>query len=203
MERSFINRKIKEKQIQDFIAKFLVKSGHSKIEIKRTPLGEKIVVYTTKPGLIVGKTGENIRNLTAVLKSRFKMENPQIEVTEIENQNLDAVAVADRITYTLERFGPKRFKFIGYDTLSKIIDAGALGAEIIISGRGLPGERAKTWKFSAGYLKRSGDVATSYLQKSQTVANLKSGSIGIKVTIMLADTLMPDSIKLKEEKKER
>lgn len=202
IERNFINKKIKEKQIQDFITGYLVKSGRSKIEIKRTPLGEKIIVYTTKPGLIVGKTGENIRNLTSVLKSRFKMENPQIEVAEIENQELDAVAVADRITYVLERFGPKRFKFTGYDTLRRIMDAGALGAEIVISGRGLPGERAKTWRFSAGHLKKSGDIAMSYLQKSQTVANLKSGSIGIKVTIMLADIVMPDSIKLKEEVKE-
>lgn len=202
IERNFINQKIKEREIQNFIAEYLVKSGNSKIEIKRTPLGEKIIVHTTKPGLIVGRTGENIKNLTTILKTRFKMENPQIEVVEIENQNLDAVAVADKINYVLERFGPKRFKFTGYDTLKTIMNAGALGAEIVISGRGLPGERAKSWRFSAGHLKKSGDIAMSHLQKAQTVANLKSGTIGIKVVIMLKDTVMPDSIKLKEEDKE-
>jgi len=163
--------------------------------MQRTPLGEKIVIHTSRPGLIVGKKGANIKKLTKVLKTRFKMENPQIEVAEINNPDLDAQNVAEQIVTVLERFGPRRFKSTGYRSLQRIIDAGALGAEIIIAGRGLPGSRAKTWRFYSGYLKKSGDVAMSMMDYGECVANLKSGTIGIKVKILPGDAILPDQIK--------
>lgn len=201
IERKFVFDKLREHQVQEYIAETLAKAGHSRIEIKRTPLGEKIIVYTTRPGLIVGRKGENIKRLTAVLKKRFKMENPQIEIGEVENPLLDAGSVADQIVYTLEKFGTRKFKFVGYNTIHKIIEAGALGAEIVISGK-VPGARAKSWRFSAGYLKKSGDIADNYLSKSTVVAQLKSGSVGVKVTILPPDVKLPDHIKIKEEEKE-
>lgn len=134
IERKFVAQKLKERQVQEYVAQSLTKAGHSRVEIKRTPMGEKIIVYTTRPGLIVGRKGENIKRLTQALKKKFNLENPQIEIGDIENPLLDAGAVADQIAYTFERFGPKRFKFIGYDMLRKIMDAGALGAEIVIGG---------------------------------------------------------------------
>ncbi|MEM4244806.1 MAG: 30S ribosomal protein S3, partial [Candidatus Nanoarchaeia archaeon] len=139
IERKFVAQKLKERQVQEYVAQSLTKAGHCRVEIKRTPMGEKIIVYTTRPGLIVGRKGENIKKLTNTLKKKFNLENPQIEIGDIENPLLDAGAVADSIAYTFERFGPKRFKFIGYDMLTKIMDAGALGAEIVIGGRGVPG----------------------------------------------------------------
>ena len=131
------------------------------------------------------------------------MENPQIEVAEITNPNLDAQTMAEQIVNVLERFGPKRFKSVGYKTLQRIIDAGAVGAEIVISGRGLPGSRAKTWRFYSGYLKKSGDVAMSLMDYGLCVANLKSGTIGIKVKVLPPDVVLPDHIEIiKKEKKE-
>lgn len=200
IERKFVSEKLREFQVQEYIASTLNKAGHSKIEIKRTPLGEKIIVYTTRPGLIVGRKGENIKRLTVVLKKKFKMENPQIEIGDIENPLIDAGAVADRIVYTFERFGTKRFKFTGYDTLTKVLDAGAIGAEIVISGK-VPGARAKNWRFSAGYLKKSGDIAENYVLKAKVVAHLKTGSIGVKVTILPPSIILPDTITIKEEEK--
>ena len=194
IERKFVAEKLRELQVKEFIAQTIGHGKYSFLDIKKTPLGEKIVIHTARPGLVVGKKGENIRTLTEVLKKKFKMENPQIEVAEITRQDLDAQTVADQIVNVLERFGPKRFKSVGYKTLQKIIDAGALGAEILISGRGLPGSRAKSWRFYDGYMKKSGDVAVSQVKKAKTVANLNSGTIGIKVSIMLADTVLPDKI---------
>ncbi len=201
IERKFVAQRLKERQVQEYVAQNLTKAGHSKVEIKRTPMGEKIIVYTTRPGLIVGRKGENIKKLTATLKKKFNLENPQIEIGDIENPLLDAGAVADQIAYTFERFGPKRFKFLGYDMLKKIMDAGALGAEIVIGGRGVPGSRAKSWRFSAGYLKKSGSIAEEEVDKASVVASLKTGSIGVKVMIMHPDIILPDKIKLKEEDK--
>jgi len=195
IERKFVAQKLKEKQIQDFIASFLSKSGQSRVEIKRTPLGDKIIVFTSRPGLIVGKKGENIKELTRVLRDKFKMENPQIEIGEVENPLLDANSVADQIAYTLERYGPRRFKFLGYENLKRIMAAGALGAEIVIGGRGVPSTRSRSWKFSAGYLKKSGDISENYVLKANVAAYLKSGAIGVRVSILPPSVELPDKIK--------
>ena len=197
IERKFVAEKLKELQVEQFIGEQIGLGKYSKIEIKKTPLGEKVIVYTAKPGLIVGKRGEAIKDLTKVLKTKFKMENPQVEVAEIQSPDLDAQTVAETISTTLEKFGPKRFKAIGYKMLQRIIDAGALGGEIVVSGRGVPGARAKSWRFYAGYLKKSGDVAVEGVKHAMCTANLKSGTVGIKVSIMPPETILPDKIEIK------
>ena len=196
IERKFVAQKLKERQVQEYVAQNLTKAGHCRVEIKRTPMGEKIIVYTTRPGLIVGRKGENIKKLTQTLKKKFNLENPQIEIGDINNPLLDAGAVADQIAYTFERFGPKRFKFLGYDMLTKIMGAGAIGAEIVIGGRGVPGSRAKSWRFSAGHLKKSGSIAQDEVDKASVAALLKTGSIGVKVLIMHPDIQLPDKIRI-------
>jgi len=198
IERKFVAENVRLFQVKTFVIQKLGLGKIGDFEIKKTPLGEKIIIYTARPGLVVGRKGENIRELTKVLKSKFRMENPQIEVSEIERPDLDAQTVAEQIVNVLERFGPKRFKATGYRTLQRIIDAGALGAEIVISGRGLPSTRAKTWRFYAGYLKKSGDIAMNHVRKGLAVANLKSGSVGIKVSILTKDVILPDTVDIHE-----
>ena len=195
IERKFVAEKMREFLVNEFLFKKMGPGKYSSFEIKRTPLGERIIIYTTRPGIIVGKGGENIKMLTRAFKTKFHMENPQIEVAEITNPNLDAQTMAEQIVSVLERYGPKRFKSTGYRTLQRIMDAGAMGAEINISGRGLPGSRAKTWRFYSGYLKKSGDVAVSVVRYGLCVANLKSGTIGIKVRILPPDVILPDNIR--------
>ncbi len=193
IERQFVSQKIKEFQIQEYIKGEFGGTGFSHIDIQRTPLGEKVIIYTTRPGLVVGKKGENIRKLTNVLKRKFKMENPQIEIGELQNPMLDANFIADKISSTLVRFGSKRFKSVGYKTLQDIINAGALGAEIVISGK-VPSARARSWRFKAGHLKKSGYIASDKVKKAIAQANLKSGVIGIKVSVMTPDIVLPDKI---------
>lgn len=202
IERKFMSDKIREFQVQEYVAATLEKSGHSRVEIKRTPLGEKIIVYTIRPGLIVGRKGENVKRLTAVLKKKFNMENPQIEIGEIENPMLDAFAVADQIANSFERFGTKRFKFVGYNTLVKILAAGALGAEIVISGK-VPGARAKSWRFSAGYLKKSGDISENFMLRAKVTSKMKTGIVGIKVSILPPTVVLPDRVTIKKEEKKQ
>jgi len=199
IERQFISRKMKEFKIEEFVSNTLDKDGYSHTEIQRTPLGERIIIHTSKPGLIVGRKGSKIKELTDILKAKFNMENPQVEVAEVINPNLSAQTIAKTIVHTFERFGPKRFKSLGYQALQNIIDAGALGAEIIISGRGIPSSRAKSWRFSAGYLKKSGDIAENFVKTGYAVAHLKSGSVGVKVIILTPDIRLPDKITMKEQ----
>lgn len=194
IERKFIAEKIREREVEEYIATEIGRDKYSFLQIKRTPLGEKITIYTSKPGFIVGRKGETIKKMTYVLKNKFGMDNPQVEVAEFERPEQDAKSMADYIAGSLERFGANRFKSVGYRILQKIMDAGAMGAEIVISGRGVPSSRAKSWRFYAGYLKKSGDIAESQVKKAITCANLKSGTVGIKVSIMPADVHLPDRI---------
>lgn len=194
IERKFISQQIKHFEIQDYIESKLGKSGYSHIDIKRTPLGEKVIVYTLKPGMVVGKKGENIKELTQTLKDKFGMENPQIEVAEVDQPFFDADLIARRIVDSLERFGPERFKSLGYKVLEEVMSAGALGAELVMSGSGIPSSRAKSWRFYAGYLKKSGDVSESQVKRSIAVAHLKKAAIGVKVSILPPDVQLPDRI---------
>ena len=210
IEKQILKKKIKEYLLQDHIAGELPKGSYSKLELKKTPLGEKIIIHTSRPGLVVGSKGANINRLNKILKTKFEMENPEIEIAEIENPNLDPKSVAERIVSSFERFGPKRFKSLGYRALQDVINAGAIGAEIVISGRGVPSSRAKTWRFLAGHLKKSGDVSENLIKRGLSVARLKSGSVGVKVNILTPDIKLPDDIKfierpveVKEIKKEK
>src|SRR3989344_2122803 len=202
IEKQVLSKKIKEYLLQEHIAKELPSGSYSKLELKKTPLGEKIIIYTSRPGLVVGAKGVNINRLNKALKSNFDMENPEIEIAEIENPNLDPASVAERIVSSFERFGPKRFKSVGYRTLQEIIDAGAIGAEIVISGRGVPSSRAKKWRFIAGHLKKSGNVSENLVKRGISVAHLKSGSVGVKVSILTPDIKLPDDIKFIDKVKE-
>ncbi len=201
IERDFVKQKKKEFQIQEFVINNLSNVGHSKTRMQRTPLGEKIIVYASRPGLVVGREGQNIKKLTLALKKKFNLENPQIEIAEVETVNLDANIEAERIASSLERFGINKFKGVGHKVMSDVMGAGALGIEIIISGK-VPSARAKSWRFYQGYLKKCGDVAMSGVDTAYSIAKLKSGIVGIQVRIMPPQTKLPDHIELIPEKQE-
>ena len=195
IERKFVLQKINEYEIQEYITKNLKNVGHSHTKMIKTPLGEKIIIYASRPGLIVGRKGQNIKQLTKNLKKKFNLENPQIEINEVENLNLDANIVAERIVDSLERFGSEKFKAIGYKVMGNVMDAGAVGVEIIISGK-VPSSRAKCWRFYSGYLKKCGDIALVGVDKTEKQAKLLNSNC------LLNSTKLPDNIKLVEEKEE-
>src|SRR3989344_5734290 len=199
IEREFIKEKTKYLKIKEYIDSVIGSAaGVGKIIVEKTPLGEKILVYAVRPGLIIGRGGTMIQELTVTLRNKFKLDNPQIEVTELENPNLSAAVMSKKVAADLERFGSSRFKAIGYRTLMQIMKSGALGAEIMISGRGVPGARAHSWRFPAGHMKKSGQVALEQIDHVKTGANLRSGTVGIQVRIMHPDIYQPDIIKITE-----
>lgn len=201
IERKFVSQKIKELQIEEYITNNLKNVGHSHTKMQKTPLGEKIIIYASRPGLIVGKKGQNIKKLTLSLKEMFNLENPQIEISEIENSNLDAKIVAEHIVDLLQRFGSEKFKAIGHRIMTDVMNAGAFGIEIVISGK-IPSARAKSWRFYSGYLKKCGDISVEGVDKAYAQAQLKTGIIGVKVSIMPPTTKLPDNIEIIENKNE-
>jgi len=195
-EKKFIQLKKQEFGIKEYIKRNLGKGKISKLDIEYTPVGEKIIISTSKPGLVIGRGGEKIRELTEILRKRFKLENPHIEINEIEHPLFDAQIVADDIAMALENMGNLRFKVIAYRKLKEIMDAGALGCEIRLSGK-LPSERARQWRFSQGYLKKAGD-SRKEVDRAETTALTKTGMIGIKVAIMSPGARIYDKIDIDE-----
>ncbi len=197
IERKFIAQNLKEFEIRRFIASKLNRVGLGDIKLKRTPLGDKIVISTLKPGLVVGRGGATITMITKEIKNQFKLNNPQIELDEIKDPYADASVVAEQIVNSLERFGTKRFKGIGHKSISDIMNSGALGVEILMSGK-IPSARAKTWRFYQGYLKKCGDISVSGVLKTQAIARLKSGVVGVQVSILPKSVKLPDKIIVSE-----
>lgn len=196
-ERKTVKFKKDEFEVREYIKNSLGKGKVSKVRIEYTPVGEKIIVSTHKPGLVIGRGGEKIEGLTNGLKTKFKLENPHIEIDEIKKPEFDAQIVADDIALALERFGPLKFKVIAYRSLQKIIEAGALGVEIRLGGK-LPGARAKTWRFAQGYLKKTGDSA-KIVDRAQATAETKPGIVGVKVSILSPNAILKDKIEISDE----
>ncbi len=94
LKRHFIERGIKQMQINEYLRKELNRSGFSGVDIQKTPLGVRITLKTSRPGLVIGKSGKRIRELTDELQQRFDLNLPQIEVEEIPNPELNAQIMA-------------------------------------------------------------------------------------------------------------
>ena len=196
-ERNIIKFKKEEFAVREYIKNSLGKGKISRVKIEYTPVGEKIIISTNKPGLVIGRKGDKIFELTKVLKDRFKLENPHVEIDEIIRPEFDARIMADEIALSLERFGPLKFKVIAYKALQRIMDAGALGAEIRLSGK-LPSARAKSWRFAQGYLKKTGDSA-KVVDRAQSIAMTRPGVIGVKVEILSPEAELKDKIEINDE----
>lgn len=199
-EKKFVSFKQEELGIKEYVKRTLGKGRISDVTIEYTPVGEKIVVGTNKPGMIIGRSGEKINELTRTLKKRFKLDNPHIEIRDIYEANLDAQLVADAIAIGLERKGSLKFKLIAYRMLSDIMKAHALGAEIVLSGK-LPSDRAKTWRFSQGYLKKTGHPA-KVVRRAMAQATTQQGVVGIKVSILPPDAVIHDQVNVNDAMKQ-
>ena len=196
-ERKFVELKKNEYKIKEYVKKYLGKGKISSVKIEYTPVGEKVVIRTTKPGLVIGRGGEKIESLTTILKKRFSFENPHIEIQEIPNKNLDAQSTADEIALSIEKLGSIRFKMIAYRLLQQIVNSGARGVEIKLSGK-LPSARGKTWRFKKGYLKKVGE-SSKVVDRANSLAQTKMGTVGISISILHPDAKIHDQIDIKRQ----
>jgi len=194
--KHFIEESVKKAEINGFLRNEFERSGYGGVSITKTPLGTHIVIYTMRPGMVIGRGGETIRELTRVLEEKFQLPNPQISVAEIEIPELNAYVVASRIASALKR--GVHYRRSGYWALNQIMEAGALGTEIVISGK-LRSDRARYEKFRAGYMPKSGEPARKYMRKAEVHVQLKPGILGVKVRIMPPEAKFPDQVQIVEE----
>jgi small subunit ribosomal protein S3 len=200
--KHFIEDSIKKTEIDEFLRNEFERAGYGGVSITKTPLGTHLVVYTMRPGLVIGRGGETIRALATVLEEKFQLPSPQISVAEIEIPELNAYVVASRIASALKR--GVHYRRAGFWGLTQAMEAGALGIEIIISGK-LRTDRARYEKFREGYLPKSGEPPRKYMRKAVLHVQLKPGMLGVKVSLLPPDAQFPDQVKVHviEEELER
>lgn len=190
VERKFIDNALIKIKISRYLEKELIKAGFSRVEIQKTPVLTRITVYVLNPGRVIGRGGSTIDRLTETIKARFGVENPQINVMEVENKMLEPMLVARDIAEKFER-GLNARKVLQM-TLRTIIQNGALGAEIIAAGKlAAKGARAKTIRKSIGYIPKAGNV-TELVREAEATSYPKYGAIGVKVRIVPPGTVFPD-----------
>lgn len=194
--KRFITELIKKTEIDEFLQNKLERAGYGGVDLSKTPLGTHVVIYAMRPGIVIGRGGETIKDLAITLEENFKLANPQISVSEIEVPEFNAYVIASRVASALQR--GVHFRRAGFWALNQVMEAGALGAEIVISGK-LRTERARFEKFRAGYFPRCGDPALTYMKKAEAHVQLKPGIIGVRVKIMPPDAKFPDKIKITEQ----
>jgi len=192
-EQQFIEDGLQRTQIDEFFADELGRAGYGGMDVAKTPMGTQIVLKAEKPGMVIGKGGKNIRKITTTLEERFDLDDPQVDVQEVEEPDLNARIVADRLGNALERGW--YFRKAGHTTIDRIMEAGALGAEIVLSGK-VTGARSRVEKFNRGYIKHNGEPAEDIVDSGVGVAVMKLGTIGVRVKIIPPNAQLPDDFEV-------
>lgn len=192
--RRAVSQGIKYMMLHEFLERKLVRANYVHAQFFKTPIGTKVIIYAGMPGIIIGRRGANIKALAEILEKEFGLENPQIDVIEVPQQDLNAKIMAYRIARAIAR-GVK-FRRAAMAALNRIMAAGARGAEIVISGK-LTSQRHRTERFSRGYLPKSGEPGEELVDEATVHVLLKLGMYGVKVRIM-KPAKMPDLIEIKQ-----
>ena len=171
-------------ELNEYLSSSLSEAGYGGAEVQKTPIGTKITLFVIRPGLVIGRKGSGIRDLTTKLEQQFNLENAQVSVTEVTKPELNPHIMANRIAQLIER--GTAFRRASLWTINTIMGAGAMGVEITISGK-LRGERAHFEKHSAGTIPKSGKIAEEVVRSSTNSILTKMGLVGIKLKISLKE----------------
>lgn len=192
-ERKFVTENIRRVLLKEYLMKEVGRAGFGGVDVQRTPMGTRVTLVTERPGIVIGRRGAAIKGLTRAIEEDFNFDNPQIEVQEVENPNLNAQIMAEKLAFALERGW--HFRRAGHSTVRRIMDNGARGCQIVISGK-LTGQRHRTEKFKEGYIKFCGEPRLKFIKVGFAVAKLKPGVIGVKVEIMDPTAKLPDEVEV-------
>ena len=191
IEKDFVTEGLKRTRIDEYLDNELERAGYGGMEIQVTPLGTMVVVYAERPGMVIGRGGKTVRNITQQLKNNYDLENPQVEVKEVDIPELNPKIMAHKIANMLQR--GMHFRRVAYTSLRKIMGAGAQGVEVTISGK-IRGSRSASAKFIDGYIKKCGEPSTRFVREGFATVQLKPGVLGIYVRIMPPGAILPDKV---------
>jgi small subunit ribosomal protein S3 len=187
--KNVMKNNYKMMELDEYLNATLKDAGYGGSEIQKTPIGTKITLFVTRPGLVIGRKGAGIKDLTARLEQQFGLSNPQVSVMEVTKPELNAKIMANRIGQLVER--GTAFRRAALWTINTIMEAGALGVEVTISGK-LRSERSHFEKHTSGVVPKSGDIADKVVRTSITQVLTKMGLLGIRLKIALKEDLPRD-----------
>ncbi|MDR3223047.1 MAG: 30S ribosomal protein S3 [Methanobrevibacter sp.] len=199
IEKDFVTKGLQRTKIDEFLESKLERAGYGGMSVQVTPLGTMIIVYAEKPGMVIGRGGKTVRSITQSLKNNFNLDNPQIEVKEVDVPELNPKIMAHRIASMLQR--GMHFRRVAYSTIRRIMGADAQGVEVTISGK-IRGSRSATAKFIDGYIKKCGEPSIRLVKEGFATVQLKPGVLGIFVRIMPPDADLPDKVDILPPKPE-
>lgn len=176
-------------ELDEYLNSTLRDAGYGGSEIQKTPIGTKITLFVTRPGLAIGRKGSGIKDLTLKLEQQFGLSNPQVSVMEVTKPELNPKIMANRIAQLIER--GTAFRRAALWTINTIIEAGALGVEVSIAGK-LRSERAHFEKHTSGVIPKSGDVAQKVVKVATSQVLTKMGLMGIRLKISMKEDLPRD-----------
>ena len=191
--KNVIKNNFRNMELNEFLAEALKDAGYGGIEVQKTPVGARITVYVTRPGLAIGRKGVGIKDLMTKIEQKFGLQNPQISVLEIPNPELNPQIMCNRIAQLIER--GTAFRRAAMWSLNTIMGAGALGVEVTISGK-LRTERAHFEKHTIGVVPKSGEISDKIVKTGISHVLTKMGLMGIQLRIASKEAL-PQEFELK------
>ena len=195
IEKDFVKEGLKRTRIDEYLETKLERAGYGGMDIQVTPVGTMVIVYAEKPGMVIGRGGKTVRAITKTLKNNFDLENPQVEVKEVDVPELNPRIMAHKVVAMLQR--GMQFRRVAYSIIRRIMSAGAQGVEVTISGK-IRGSESACAKFNEGYIKKCGEPSIKYVKEGFATVQLKPGVLGIYVRIMPPEVTLPDNIEISE-----
>lgn len=196
--KNVINDSYKLMLLKDYLRVAIKESGFSEVEIQKTPTGTRVALHVTRPGIVIGRKGSGIRDLTKALEKDFALKNPQISVVEIVKPELEPSVMCNRMSQHLAR--GTAFRRAVMWTMQTIMNAGAMGVQITISGK-LRGDRSAFEKHSKGILPRAGHHADVIVSEDIAHVDTKMGLVGVRIRIAKKENYIPE-FEFKTVKKE-
>ena len=189
--------------LNNYLRVKIKESGFEKVDVSKTPTGTRVVLYVTRPGIVIGRKGTGIRELTEKLETEFGLKNPQLSVEEIKKPELSPQVMCNRMASHLER--GTAFRRATMWTMQQIMENGAMGTQITISGK-LRGDRSAFEKHVAGVLPRAGHHADVIVDEDIVHVETAMGLIGVRIRIARKEKYIPEfefKEKIKEQKEEQ
>ena len=187
--KNVINDNYNNMLLNDYLKEKIKDAGYSGVNISKVPTGTKVILFVTKPGIVIGRKGSGIQELTKKLEEGFGFKNPQISVEEIKKPELSPSVMCNRMAAYIQR--GTAFRRATMWTMQQIMEKGALGVQITISGK-LRGDRSAFEKHSAGILPRAGDYADKIVSEDIAHVETAMGLIGIRIRIAMKEKIIPE-----------
>lgn len=163
-----------------------------KVIIERTGNLVILNIYTVRPGIVIGKGGENINEITKFVRDITGTENVSVKVTEVKKPALDAQCVAEFIALALEK--NMNYRRVIKNAIARTMEAGALGIKVRVSGRLAGVEIARSEWFREGRI--PSNTFRALISYGFSEAIIKKGKIGVKVWIFLKELLTKEEQEL-------